>query len=103
MKEKSIYEVLETDTFVRWIEGIKDCVYRQKIAAQILKLATGNFGNVKSLKDGLYEAKEKKGAGFRLYFINRGMGKSLFCFVAAINPVSNLILKMPENWRRSIK
>ena len=39
--------------------------------AQILKLANGNFGNVKSLKDGLFEAKEKKGAGFRLYFINR--------------------------------
>ena len=71
MRDKPKYEVFETDTFVSWIEGIKDCVYRQKIAAQILKLANGNFGNVKSLKDGLFEAKEKKGSGFRLYFINR--------------------------------
>ena len=70
MREKPKYETIETDTFKEWHKNITDRISHQIITAQIVKLANGNFGNVKSLKGGLCEAKIKKG-GFRLYFINR--------------------------------
>ena len=72
MKRTSKYEVTETDTFKEWHKGITDPISHQIITAQILKLENGNFSNTKSLKNGLYEAKIKKGAGFRLYFVNTG-------------------------------
>ena len=71
MNEASKYEVIETDVFKEWHKNISDPISHQIITAQILKLENGNFANTKSLDNGLYETKIKKGAGFRLYFINR--------------------------------
>ena len=72
MNEASKYEVIETDVFKEWHKSIANPVSRQIVTAQILKLENGNFSNTKSLNNGLYEAKIKKGAGFRLYFVNTG-------------------------------
>ncbi|MCL2319934.1 MAG: type II toxin-antitoxin system RelE/ParE family toxin [Treponema sp.] len=72
MGEASKYDVIETDVFKEWHKGITNPISHQIITAQILKLENGNFANTKSLKNGLYEVKIKKGAGFRLYFVNVG-------------------------------
>ena len=71
MYDKPVYDILETDTFKDWHKGITDKKTHQVIAVRIRKMAYGNLGKTKSLKNGLYEAKIEYGAGFRLYFINK--------------------------------
>jgi putative addiction module killer protein len=35
-------------------------------------MSLGSLGEIRSLADGLFEAKIRFGSGFRLYFINKG-------------------------------
>jgi putative addiction module killer protein len=47
-------------------------VTRRRIGARIDRLSFGNFGDVKSLGDGVSELRLDFGPGYRLYFVRRG-------------------------------
>ncbi len=69
---KPVYEILETDVFKDWHNKIKERKTHQVITVRIRKMAFGNLGKIRSLKDGLFEAKIDYGPGYRLYFLNQG-------------------------------
>jgi putative addiction module killer protein len=56
------------DVFGEWLAALKDAKTRAKILARIDRLATGNFGDCKSLRGGLYELRIDWGPGFRVYY-----------------------------------
>ena len=68
---KPEYEVVETEVFKNWHKNITDVKTHQKITLKIRKMAYGNFGKTKSLKDRLFETKIDYGPGYRLYFVNQ--------------------------------
>ena len=54
--------------FLEWMENLSDRVGRAKIKLHIDKLLRGNFGNCRSVGDGLHELKIHYGPGYRVYF-----------------------------------
>lgn len=56
------------DIFDDWLTQLADACAQAKIATRINRLATGNFGDCKSLRQGLYELRVDWGAGYRVYY-----------------------------------
>jgi len=67
-----MYEIETTSEFDTWLGSIRDGKTQKVIVKRIRTMSLGTLGKVRSLEGGLFEAKIDYGAGFRLYFINRG-------------------------------
>ena len=67
------YEVLTTDEFEDWLDGLRDDRAARAIRRGTVKLAGGLFGNVEPVGDGVSELKVDVGAGYRVYFVTRGV------------------------------
>lgn len=65
-------EIITSATFDRWFEGLRDRQARHRIQARIDRMEAGNLGDVKPVGEGISEARIHYGAGYRLYFIQRG-------------------------------
>ena len=66
------FEVRITETFERWLDGLRDRSGRIRISNQLRKLGDGNLGNAKSVGEGVHELRMDFGPGYRAYFITRG-------------------------------
>ena len=60
------------DIFDRWLTQLADSRAQAKISARINRLAAGNFGDCKSLRQGLYELRVDWGPGYRVYYATIG-------------------------------
>jgi putative addiction module killer protein len=56
------------DVFGDWLAELKDARARAKVAARVARLAAGNFGDCKALRDGVWELRVDWGPGYRLYY-----------------------------------
>src|SRR5713101_7857606 len=56
------------DVFGEWLAGLKDTRTRAKILARVDRLSLGNFGECKSLRQGLFELRIDWGPGYRVYY-----------------------------------
>jgi putative addiction module killer protein len=65
-------EVRQTEEFMAWRAALKDVVVRRRIGARIDRLSFGNFGDVKTVGDGISELRLDFVPGYRLYFVRRG-------------------------------
>lgn len=54
--------------FVIWLNSIKDPTFRRRVLVRLNRLTDGNFGDCKSLGDGLCEFRLDFGPGYRIYF-----------------------------------
>ena len=69
-------EIIMSETFQRWLDGLADLKGKTRIQARIDRMAvTGSPGDCKALKgeDGLFEMRVDVGPGYRVYFIRRGL------------------------------
>ena len=60
------------DVFDDWLSELSDVRAQAKIAARIDRLASGNFGDFKALRPGLYELRIDWGPGYRVYYSRIG-------------------------------
>jgi len=67
-----MYTVRETDEFSRWLRALRDHVAKAKILVRIQRLAQGNPGDVKPVGEGISELRIHHGAGYRVYYVQRG-------------------------------
>ena len=58
--------------FTAWIEALKDAIVRGVIVARIKRLERGLMGDVEPVGDGVSELRIHPGAGWRVYFTQRG-------------------------------
>ena len=65
-------EVRETETFSSWLSALRDDRARARIAVRVRRLAFGNPGDVKPVGEGVSELRIHHGAGYRVYFVQRG-------------------------------
>ena len=56
------------DVFDDWLTQLGDARAQAKIAIRINRLAAGNFGDYKSLRQGLFELRIDWGPGYRVYY-----------------------------------
>ncbi len=58
--------------FVDWLENLKDRQARAKVKVKIDRLRLGNFGDCRSVGNGVSELKIDFGPGYRIYFRKDG-------------------------------
>lgn len=65
-------EVYETATgkrpFEIWLEGLKEVLTKARISMRLDRLRLGNFGDCKTLQDGVAELRIHYGPGIRIYY-----------------------------------
>lgn len=60
------------DVFDDWLSRLADARAQAKIATRINRLAAGNFGDCKPLRQGVSELRIAWGPGYRVYFAMLG-------------------------------
>jgi len=66
-------EVIQSNTFSKWLSGLKDRQARMRIHVRLDRVALGNLGDVYPVGDGLSELRIHYGPGYRLYCMLRGV------------------------------
>jgi putative addiction module killer protein len=66
----SIKPLLE---FTEWLDGLSDASVRGVVAARIKRLERGLMGDVEPVGEGVSELRIHFGAGWRIYFVQRGV------------------------------
>lgn len=56
------------DVFEEWLASLRDEKAEARIAARIARVAIGNFGDCKALRDGVWELRINWGPGYRVYY-----------------------------------
>ena len=67
-----MFSIEQTVLFERWLAGLRDQTAYTRIRIQILRFEKGQFGDVKSVGEGVSETRLHFGPGYRLYFCKRG-------------------------------
>ncbi|MBK1782671.1 type II toxin-antitoxin system RelE/ParE family toxin [Advenella sp. WQ 585] len=70
MSTKNI--INQTDEFNKWLKDLKDVQARAKILVRIGRAKQGNFGDHKSVGNGIFEMKIDYGPGYRVYYAQQG-------------------------------
>lgn len=65
-------QIKATKQFRDWLDRLKDLRGRARIQARIDRLANGNPGTQRNLKQGVSELKIDAGPGYRVYYAWRG-------------------------------
>jgi putative addiction module killer protein len=60
------------DPFEQWWDSLRDAKAEARIAARLARLAAGNFGDCKPLKNGVRELRIDCGPGYRVYYAMSG-------------------------------
>jgi len=64
--------IKQTETFEKWLDGLRDRQVQLRIGARILRLVEGNPGDHKVLSGGITEMRIDYGPGYRLYYTQKG-------------------------------
>ena len=64
-------QIKTTLTFDSWLSKLKNLRAKAKINARIKRLEFGNFGDIKSVNDGIFELRIDEGQGYRIYLKNQ--------------------------------
>ena len=67
-----MFEIIKSETFKRWLLSLKDRMARIRIQVRIDRLADGNPGDSKPVRDAISELRIDHGPGYRVYFTRRG-------------------------------
>ena len=65
-------EIRKTETFIKWLDGLREIQARSRILVRVERLAAGNPGDVKPVGEGVSELRIDYGPGYRVYFVKRG-------------------------------
>lgn len=67
-----MYALIKSETFDRWLSGLRDRSAKARIEVRIRRLGLGNPGDVKPVGEGVSEMRIDYGPGYRVYFQQRG-------------------------------
>ncbi|MBQ2760526.1 MAG: type II toxin-antitoxin system RelE/ParE family toxin [Mailhella sp.] len=64
--------IRRTEEFMAWISKLKDVAGKARIAARLKMAVAGNFGDHKSVGQGVMEMRIHTGPGYRVYYAQEG-------------------------------
>ncbi|MCC3449982.1 MULTISPECIES: type II toxin-antitoxin system RelE/ParE family toxin [unclassified Microcoleus] len=59
--------------FTEWLDALRDRNVRVRIKSRLDRVEQGNLGDVKSVKEGVFELRINYGPGYRVYFGQVGL------------------------------
>ena len=62
------YTVIVSETFRRWLRALRDRQAQARIAVRLDRVAEGNFGDHRSVGQGVSELRINVGQGYRVYY-----------------------------------
>ena len=66
-----MYQLRQTDTFAKWLRGLRDRKAQARILSRLDSAKLGNLGDCKAVGAGVREMRIHVGSGYRLYFVER--------------------------------
>jgi putative addiction module killer protein len=66
------FQLAETNEFHHWLGSLADRRAKVRIIDRIKRASNGNFGDAKSVGNGVSEMRIDYGPGYRVYFFRRG-------------------------------
>ena len=67
-----MFSIKPLPEFTEWLDGLSDSAVRGVVVARIKRLAIGLTGDVAPVGAGVSELRIHAGAGWRVYFVQRG-------------------------------
>ena len=64
--------IRKTDTYARWLDGLRDIHARARVQIRVERLAAGNPGDVRPIGEGVSEMRIDYGPGYRVYYTQHG-------------------------------
>ena len=61
-----------TETYARWLGGLRDVRAQVRIARRVQRLASGNPGDLRPVGEGVSEMRIDYGPGYRVYYVQQG-------------------------------
>jgi putative addiction module killer protein len=74
-----VYHLRQTETFAKWLGGLRDAKAKARILARLESARLGNPGDTTTLGGGVREMRVHVGAGYRVYFAQRRGTVLLLC------------------------
>ena len=71
MQQKEVVFYKDTagrEPFTQWLNRLRSPVIRRRILKRLFRVEQGNYGDYKSVGDGVYELRFFFGSGYRVYF-----------------------------------
>lgn len=65
-------EIRKTETFAKWLDGLRDIHARARVQVRIERLSAGNPGDVRPIGEGVSALRIDYGPGYRVYFTMHG-------------------------------
>jgi putative addiction module killer protein len=66
-----MFEIRKTETYAQWLDGLRDIHARAHVQVRVERLAAGNPGDVRPVREGVSELRIDYGPGYRVYFTMR--------------------------------
>lgn len=67
-----MFSIRPLPQFTEWLDGLSDAAVRGVVVARIKRLERGLMGDVEPVGEGVSELRIHFGAGWRVYFVQRG-------------------------------
>ena len=64
-----MFEIIKSETFSKWLKGLRDARAVSRINARIRQVSLGNLGDIAPVGEGVSEMRIFYGPGYRVYFI----------------------------------
>lgn len=98
MLEK-VNKIQKTGLFTKWLLSLKDVQAKTAIIKRIERAEAGNFGDHKSVGNGLFEMRITVGLGYRVYYGK--IGKTIYLLLCGGNKSTQEkdIAKAKEVWK----
>ena len=87
------------DLFARWLDSLRDKQARARVAARLMRLNNGNFGDCRPVGSGVWELRIDWGAGYRVYYAIAGKRVILLCEGGDKRTQSADIERAIERWQ----
>jgi putative addiction module killer protein len=68
----AVFEVRQTAAFAEWLNALGDLAAQARVLERLRRLQGGNFGDSKSVGEGVSELRMDFGPGYRAYYVRRG-------------------------------
>jgi putative addiction module killer protein len=92
----------EREPFLDWLHSLKDKTVKARIQNRLRRVEWGQFGDWKSVGEGVFELKLHFGAGYRVYFGEEG-DKIIVLLLGGDKSMQNKDIKQAREYWRDYK